>query len=101
MVCCPSFTYPKVACFPLLSSAIIRGMDEIKVLNLELCRVVDMLDRRVCGCDAGVVGTVGSCPNPMQMLGVDRESDKGAILVNRTTRIEMYSNANRSRELAD
>lgn len=90
-VCCPSFTYPRVACFPPFSSAIIREVDEVKVLNCRVRKVVLMLSHaQLCGRNAGVVDSFISRANPVQMFGVDRKSDKGANVESRTTRIDVW-----------
>lgn len=99
IVCCPSRTYPRVACFLLLSSAMI--CDGENVFKLEFCWAAILADNKpVDSFEIGVVKKLCCPADRMQKLGLVRESDKSASSEIRKTRIDVSLGVKWTRNMA-
>lgn len=85
IVCCLSRTYPSVACFLLLSSAMIR--DDEKFVLFFCWAAILAENKAVDSFEMDVVKKLCCPADRMQKLGLERESDRSAISGIRKTRI--------------
>jgi hypothetical protein len=76
IVCCLSRTYPRVACFLLLSSAMIR--DDEKLLSFFCWAAILAENKPVDSFEIDVVKKLWCPADRMQKLDLERESDKSA-----------------------